>query len=262
MKPNYNELNGMLKDQMKFIVDPKLINESIDNVQKVGSELRNFRLSANRSLEWAADQCDSTRGHLSRIEDNTRSPNSELFRCLSRVLMIPLDEAKELNTLRLLKSRKDKNQDLYDILSLCLELLGKKRNCAIRIALLSLLKSAVARLELNYPKEDIYSAKANISETTKDFRFIPKKFILSFIDNYKRLSSNMESLLVVICLFSKSVVLSEDEYDRIDHNNIKFNPYKYDDFYKQFEDLGIELNPIKCFGDDLGKHIFWELLKN
>ena len=64
------------------------------------------------------------------------------------VLDIPYDKAEKINQLRLYFLMESRNRHLSEVLELSVNLLSMKKNTARGLALLALLKSALARFDL------------------------------------------------------------------------------------------------------------------
>lgn len=249
-----------------YILEPDNISKL--NKKVFGIKIRKYRQDANLSLASLASKCHTDKGNISYIESNCRFPNESLYLSLIEVLQIPSKEVKDLNQQRLTFLRETKNRRLSDILELSVIILWMKKNDATSLALSSLLRSALAKFELNYPSEDLFSKGAYQfhQDETVTHRLIEQKHILSFIYHFdkNKLFRTKDSLLTVISLFSKRVVMTQSE-----HNNLVKNldtSKWYDDYLKKskndavtlddlldnlyayYEKNGVTLESLKCFG--------------
>jgi transcriptional regulator with XRE-family HTH domain len=257
-----------------YILEPDEISKL--NKKEFGIKIRKYRQDANLSLASLASKCHTDKGNISYIESNCRFPNESLYLSLIEVLQIPLIEVQNLNQQRLTFLRETKNRRLSDILELSVIILWMKKNDATSLALSSLLRSALAKFELNYPSEDLFSKEAHQlhqDETVKfhqdetvTHRLIEQKHILSFIYHFdkNKLFRTKDGLLTVISLFSKRVVMTQsehinlvknldtskwyDDYLKKSKNDAVTLDDLLDNLYAYYEKNGVTLESLKCFG--------------
>jgi transcriptional regulator with XRE-family HTH domain len=271
IKTRNNYADHVLNENHKhFILKPKDLERGL-----FGEAIARYRKEVKLSLGSLAAKCSVTKTQIWLIEAGERYPNSELYTSIVAELKIPGENALRLNELRMISKRIRKDRDLSDILDLSVVTLMMKKNTARTISLLALLKSALARLELNYPNEELLSVRArnyDKEETVVLKPFLEQKHILSFIDAFGSLCYTKENLLTVIAIFAKKVVITRSEYAHLDaankrdlpkllfrlikqinHDDSIVNRFKlfltglydsYDNYY------GIKLETLKCFGAD------------
>ena len=285
------DLDDVLNERHKaFILRPELIDEL--SKSEFGNNITYYRNTAELSLSSIAISCNTTKGNIWHIENGDRYPNSDLYLCMVNVLQINTDHANLLNDLRINFKRKRKEHDLSDISEFSVDLLRMQKNTARRIALLALLKSALARIELNYPSEDILSlgARAYGKEESVILKpLLEARHILSFIDEFDSMFYSKENLLIVIALFAKKIVLSRSEYAQLhlDETNrdmslildrlikqlnddvpaVERFKFLITELYKKYDNYGLKLESLQFFGvdfnnvlSDIKKDYMWRII--
>jgi transcriptional regulator with XRE-family HTH domain len=267
-KPPINTRNydALLKERHKaFILEPDLINDL--SRKEFGANIFFFRNEAKLSLRSLALECHTTKTNLWHIEASDRLPNDSLYLSLVKVLNIPFNRAKKLNELRLAFLLKTKNRNLSDILDLCVNIFKQERNISTDLAINALLKSAIARFELNNDLiEDWHSqqARAAHQESPVYLKIFRKKDILEFMYSEQSLFHSKENILLAICLFSKDIVLTKAEHHRLIESSLEYGPNReyLGNLYNMFNRGGeIVLEPLECFGDNFFDKIWNDLDK-
>ena len=276
-RPPYNKFidDTLTKEHhLDFILDPDLVNDF--GRSALGEMISSYRKRAGLTLRSLAEneKCSTTKTNIFHIESGSRLPNDSLYKALVEVLDIPYDKAEKINQLRLYFLMESRNRHLSEVLELSVNLLSMKKNTARGLALLALLKSALARFDLNYPREDLFSSKAKLAEIMGFSQenlvartLIEKKHILSFIDEYNFLFFSKKNLLLLICIFSKKVVLLENEHNRLKKKDVLLNMGKFDrktddvenfnlfisKLYEYYNNYGIKIEPLHCFGREFNE---------
>jgi transcriptional regulator with XRE-family HTH domain len=253
-------------EQVKLLISEADRNHLHLQDKNICTVLKKAREKHGLTVTRLAKDCGVTSSYISKVENGSRIPSATVFSYICSRLGMSRNEGESLNRLRILNLREYKDKDINDIIDLCNDLLMLPKTVATKVAIASLIKSCMERYVNNYPKQDVYSARArdsrNSSEDNVSLELIKSKHVLTFIQVYKgsfdEAFSATEGMLYMVNIFCKRVIVTSSEFNSLSSNHETyefFSPKDKDGEYRDRHDPDAHFLPLVITFEDRLKEL-------